>query len=150
VAGFSGVDIETLSQSVGTAGYRRPAAGPDLAANERALFVDVRTLEPRVRGAHRKWRLIRDARPAESVARVGRAGQNALNRGECGDMPYLSIRRWGGSVEQARELISAATLHGNVPEPPRLAHLIAGGIVDATSRGRARRVEAGFLHATRL
>jgi endonuclease V-like protein UPF0215 family len=28
-------------------------------------------------------------------------------------------------------------LHGNVPEPLRLAHLIAGGIAVGRSRGRA-------------
>jgi uncharacterized protein len=29
------------------------------------------------------------------------------------------------------------TLHGNLPEPLRLAHLIAGGVTTGESRGRA-------------
>jgi endonuclease V-like protein UPF0215 family len=34
-------------------------------------------------------------------------------------------------------LVAATTLHGNIPEPLRIAHLIAGGIVAGRSRGRA-------------
>jgi endonuclease V-like protein UPF0215 family len=37
----------------------------------------------------------------------------------------------------ARKLIASTTLHGQVPEPLRLAHLIAGGVAWGHSRGRA-------------
>jgi endonuclease V-like protein UPF0215 family len=40
-------------------------------------------------------------------------------------------------MEEARRIVAATTLHGNIPEPLRLAHLIAGGIVTGKSRGRA-------------
>jgi endonuclease V-like protein UPF0215 family len=40
------------------------------------------------------------------------------------------------SLETARAVVQATTLHGNVPEPLRLAHLIAGGIATGHSRGR--------------
>lgn len=43
----------------------------------------------------------------------------------------------GATPTRARELLHATTLHGNLPEPIRLAHLIAGGVVDGESRGRA-------------
>lgn len=34
-------------------------------------------------------------------------------------------------------VLEATTLHGNLPEPLRIAHLIAGGIAAGESRGRA-------------
>jgi len=49
--------------------------------------------------------------------------------------PRLSLIRL--SAREARELLAATTLHGNLPEPLRLAHLIAGGITTGKSRGRA-------------
>jgi len=47
------------------------------------------------------------------------------------------VQRAGLSLAEARDLLAATTLHGNLPEPMRLAHLIAGGIVTGKSRGRA-------------
>jgi len=43
----------------------------------------------------------------------------------------------GLALDEARYLLKATTLHGNLPEPLRLAHLIAGGVVTGKSRGRA-------------
>jgi endonuclease V-like protein UPF0215 family len=34
-------------------------------------------------------------------------------------------------------MLEVTTLHGKLPEPLRIAHLIAGGIVTGKSRGRA-------------
>jgi endonuclease V-like protein UPF0215 family len=48
----------------------------------------------------------------------------------------LWVQRAGLSLEDARLLVAATTLHGNVPEPLRLAHLSAGGIASGRSRGR--------------
>lgn len=42
----------------------------------------------------------------------------------------------GISEKEAREIISLSTTHGNVPEPLRIAHLIASGL-SGESRGRA-------------
>ena len=47
------------------------------------------------------------------------------------------VQRAGLDIAEARALLVATTLHGNIPEPLRLAHLIAGGIVTGKSRGRA-------------
>ena len=41
------------------------------------------------------------------------------------------------TLPEARVLVAATTLHGNVPEPLRLAHIIAGGVATGWSRGRA-------------
>lgn len=54
-----------------------------------------------------------------------------------GGVPKVWIQRAGLSLPEARDVVLATTLHGNIPEPLRLAHLIAGGIVDGASRGRA-------------
>jgi len=47
------------------------------------------------------------------------------------------VQRVGISREQTAALLRATTLHGNLPEPLRLAHLIAGGVTTGKSRGRA-------------
>jgi endonuclease V-like protein UPF0215 family len=49
----------------------------------------------------------------------------------------VCVQRVGLSREQAEALLRATTLHGKLPEPLRLAHLIAGGVTRGTSRGRA-------------
>ena len=38
---------------------------------------------------------------------------------------------------EAEQVLATTTLHGNLPEPLRVAHLIAGGVTTGTSRGRA-------------
>ncbi len=43
----------------------------------------------------------------------------------------------GCPLEAAQKIIKASVLRGRVPEPLRVAHLIAGGIVTGESRGRA-------------
>ena len=47
------------------------------------------------------------------------------------------MQRIGIERSAAAALVAATTLHGNLPEPLRLAHLIAGGITTGESRGRA-------------
>ena len=43
----------------------------------------------------------------------------------------------GIELARAREMLALTTHHGNLPEPIRLAHLIAGGVVTGESRHRA-------------
>lgn len=43
----------------------------------------------------------------------------------------------GLDEKDAKEILSLTITHGNIPEPLRLAHLIAGGVVRGESRGRA-------------
>lgn len=111
VAGFNVVDVHALHEALGLPVVviaRRP---PDLAAIHRALFT-------RVPGAARKWRLIERAGPMEPL------------RG-------LQVQRIGVSRSDAERLLRVTTLHGKLPEPLRLAHLIAGGAATGRSRGRA-------------
>ena len=111
VGGFNVVDVHALHAALGLpviAIARRP---PDLPAMKRALF-------GRVPGAARKWHLIEQAGAMEAL------------RG-------IWVQRVGISVEHAREVLAATTLHGNLPEPLRIAHLVAGAMVTGRSRGGA-------------
>ncbi|MBX3222486.1 MAG: DUF99 family protein [Labilithrix sp.] len=136
VGGFNVVDIHGLSKALHLPVLivvRRP---PDIAAVRRALFSDApSTARPRVPGAARKWRLIEQAGALEVVGPSRRALKRASGLQANG--PKLWIQRAGLSLEEARRIVTATTLHGNIPEPLRVAHLIAGGITTGKSRGRA-------------
>ena len=109
--GFNVVDLPELHERLGLPVLvvaRRP---PDLDRIRRALL-------ERVPGGRRKWALIERAGPSERVA-------------------GLSVQRAGLTLAEARCLLEATTLHGKLPEPLRLAHLIAGALVTGTSRGGA-------------
>jgi endonuclease V-like protein UPF0215 family len=123
VAGFNVVDIHALAGALDVpvlVVIRRP---PDFEAIERALR--------KVRGAKRKWRLIQAAGEPEALDIRGSAA-TGLHR----TRHRLWVQRAGLSSEQARRVVAATALHGQVPEPLRLAHLVAGGIVRGRSRGR--------------
>ena len=69
-------------------------------------------------GGARKWRLIQQAGPMEPCGR-------------------LWVQRAGLALGEAEALIARLAIHGTIPEPLRVAHLIAGGMVTGRSRGRA-------------
>ncbi len=133
VAGFNVVDVHGLSAALQLPVLVITRRQPDLAAMERALFSGDPPGRPRVAGAARKWQLIRAAGEMERLQPSRRADISGLPAGG----QRLWIQRVGLSLEAAREVVAATTLHGNIPEPLRLAHLIAGGIVSGRSRGRA-------------
>lgn len=110
VGGFNVIDINTLAQQLERPVLvvaRRP---PRLQLIQRAL----RSLP----GGARKWRLIERAGPMQPLGGV-------------------YVQPAGLSLAEARALLEATTLQGKLPEPLRLAHLIAGGVVTGISRGRA-------------
>jgi endonuclease V-like protein UPF0215 family len=111
VAGFNVVDIHRLTEQLGLPVLVVARRAPDLPAIRRAL-------RRSGRGWSRKWKLIE------------RAGEMEPMRG-------VFVQRAGLSAQQARQLLARTTLHGNLPEPLRLAHLIAGGVTTGVSRGRA-------------
>ncbi|MBA3064320.1 DUF99 family protein, partial [Candidatus Woesearchaeota archaeon] len=49
----------------------------------------------------------------------------------------IFVQAIGLSLKQAEEIIDITCTHSLLPEPLRVAHLIAGGVVDGESRGRA-------------
>jgi endonuclease V-like protein UPF0215 family len=136
VGGFNVVDIHGLSRELGMPVLVVMRRAPDLEAVHRALFSDSPASRPPVRGAARKWRLLEGAGPIELLESSHRALKRAQVTGLREKTPKLWIQRAGLSLEMARNIVQATTLHGNVPEPLRLAHLIAGGITTGKSRGR--------------
>lgn len=111
VAGFNVVDIHRLARILAipviAIARRQPNFG--------AIHLALQRTGP---GWERKWRLIRAAGDMEPVRGV-------------------FIQRAGLSLAQARHVLAVTTLHGKLPEPLRLAHLIAGGTATGQSRGRA-------------
>jgi endonuclease V-like protein UPF0215 family len=111
LGGFNVVDVQALHRRLGLpvlVVMRRP---PDFAKIREAL-------RSRVPGGAAKWARIQRAGPVERAGRV-------------------YVQRAGISLEAARALLAAATLEGDLPEPLRTAHLIAGALVTGHSRGRA-------------
>jgi endonuclease V-like protein UPF0215 family len=140
VGGFNVVDIHLLAETLGVGVLvvtRRP---PDMEAVRRALFSDSPPGRPRVTGARRKWALIERAGAIEPLGVSRRALARSQGRAPRSGLrvssPRLWVQRAGLSIEAARKLVDGTTLHGNVPEPVRIAHLIAGGIVTGSSHGR--------------
>ncbi|WP_394830631.1 DUF99 family protein [Pendulispora rubella] len=138
VGGFNVVDIHSLREELGIPVVVVVRRHPDLDAVRRALFSDSPHERPRVPGAARKWELIERAGVLEPLGPSHRALQRATKMGAAAaKVPKVWMQRAGVSLEEARKIVATTTLHGNIPEPLRLAHLIAGGIVTGTSRGRA-------------
>jgi endonuclease V-like protein UPF0215 family len=143
VGGFNVVDVNGLSAALRIPVLVVTRRLPDMAAVKRALFSEEPQARPRVAGAARKWKLIESAGTMEVLG----ASRRSLRRDLGGPVPgptgirtatpRLWIQRAGLSLDQARKLVADTTLHGNIPEPLRLAHLIAGGITTGKSRGRA-------------
>lgn len=111
LAGFNVVDIHRLSAELDVPVIVAVRKHPRLHLVEEAL-------RERTRGGARKWRLVQAAGPLEQIG-------------------AMWIQRVGLERAEATALLRATTLHGNVPEPLRLAHLIAGGVTTGESRGRA-------------
>ncbi len=111
LAGFNVVDIHRLSDELDVPVVVAVRKHPRLHLVEDAL-------RERTRGGARKWRLVQAAGLLEPVG-------------------PMWIQRVGLTRPQAVDLLRATTLHGNLPEPLRLAHLIAGGVTTGQSRGRA-------------
>ncbi len=110
-AGFNVVDLGALHRATGLPVLvvaRRP---PDLAAIRRALL-------GRVPGGARKWRLIEAAGPMEPLA-------------------GLHVQRCGITPAAAAGLLVRLQQNGQLPEPLRVAHMIAGGVTLGESRHRA-------------
>lgn len=75
-------------------------------------------LQTKVHGGQEKWAVIERLGPMESVGRV-------------------YVQRVGLTLEQAAEVVKRFTVEGSLPEPLRVAHLIAGAVAEGQSRGRA-------------
>lgn len=111
LAGFNVVDIRRLSDTLGVPVVVSVRRHPRLGMVRDALL-------DRTPGGARKWKLVEKAGPLTAIG-------------------PLWVQHIGLDAAEAAALLRATTLHGNVPEPLRLAHLIAGGVTTGQSRGRA-------------
>jgi endonuclease V-like protein UPF0215 family len=109
-AGFNVVDIHELNQVLALPVLVVCRRRPNLDAIRRALL-------DHVPGGERKWAMIQRAGPMEPLA-------------------GLYVQRSGLTAAQAQRLLEGLCIDGNLPEPLRAAHLIAGGIALGESRSR--------------
>lgn len=112
LAGFNVVDVFDLHKHLGIPVLVVARRQPDMAAIHRALSGDS---IPRGKA---KWELIQRLGPMETAGKV-------------------LVQRVGLSMEQAMDTIDRFSVCGNIPEPLRTAHLIAGALSTGHSRGRS-------------
>jgi endonuclease V-like protein UPF0215 family len=111
LAGFNVVDAFRLAE-----GLDRPVLIVARRAPNRDRIREV--LLTQVPGGTRKWVLLDRLGPMELLAGV-------------------YVQRVGLTMEQAQATIERHRQQGNIPEPLRVAHLIAGALARGRSRGRA-------------
>jgi endonuclease V-like protein UPF0215 family len=110
-AGFNVVDLQRLHQATGLPVLVVARYLPDFQAIHEALL-------QKVPGGARKWRLVEAAGPMEPVA-------------------GLYVQRCGITPEDTAMLLAGLQQNGQLPEPLRVAHMIAGGVTTGESRHRA-------------
>lgn len=111
LAGFNVVDVRRLHRELGLPVLVVTRRAPDLAGIREVLL-------SRIPGGRRKWALI------ESL-------------GEMEAVDHVYVQRVGLSREAANRVVVRFAVNGHVPEPLRVAHLIAGAVATGESRGRA-------------
>jgi uncharacterized protein len=110
VAGFNVIDINALATDLGMPVLVVMRKRPNLDKFYEAMYL--------LPGADAKRQVVESAGPIE----------------RCGK---LWVQRAGLTLEETETLMECTTLHGVIPEPLRLAHIIAGGTTRGISRGRA-------------
>jgi endonuclease V-like protein UPF0215 family len=111
LAGFNVVDVFALHTQLDLPILVVSRKQPDMEAIKDALLT-------RVRGGQKKWEIIERLGPMEPAASA-------------------YVQRVGLTLEQAAAVVKRLAVEGSIPEPLRVAHLIAGAIGDGQSRGRA-------------
>jgi endonuclease V-like protein UPF0215 family len=109
-AGFNVIDLRRLHAALDVPVMTVVRKPPDMKAIRHALL-------HKVAGGKRKWRLIEQAGVVERVRNV-------------------YVQRVGLSPSQAHDVIERYAVNSALPEPLRIAHLIAGGVVLGESRHR--------------
>lgn len=115
-AGFNVVDIEAVYEETGIGCIVVMRDCPDLDRIRAALK---HLPDPDIR-----WEMIKRAGEIHKV--ISREGENPI-----------FIQHCGIELEEARDIVQLTSTHSNVPEPLRVAHLIATGIVCGESTGKA-------------
>lgn len=112
MAGFNVVDLFYLHRELALPVLVVSRRLPDLAAIRKAL------LETGLPQGQHKWALIEQAGPMEPAGKA-------------------YVQRAGLSLAEAVAVVERFSIYGNLPEPLRTAHLIAGAIAEGQSRGKA-------------
>ena len=110
LAGFNVVDVFALHEKLNLPVLVVARKRSDMAAIQKALL--------KMPGGLRKWALIEQLGPMKAAANV-------------------YVQCVGLTLEQATAVVDQFTTAGHIPEPLRVAHLIAGAIMNGQSRGRA-------------
>ncbi|GBC60019.1 hypothetical protein DENIS_0961 [Desulfonema ishimotonii] len=109
LGGFNVVDVFHIHRALKMPVLVVARRQPDMAATERAL-------RHHVPGGAEKWAIIERIGPMEPAGNVW-------------------VQRVGLTPEQADSVVRRFSVHSNIPEPIRVAHLIAGALSDGQSRG---------------
>src|SRR6266704_1397364 len=125
VGGFNVVDVDALHASIGRPVVTVTRRKPDLAAMERAL-------RRRFDDWDERWDVIR-RHDVESI------------RTKHGS---LWVTYAGATAPEVREAVALTTVRGVVPEPLRVAHLIAAGIMRGESRGDRKSTRLNSSHVS--
>jgi endonuclease V-like protein UPF0215 family len=112
--GFNLVDIQMLYRETGIPVIVVMRSYPDFEKIKSALkyFPDGET----------RWAIIKRAGEIERI---------------CGENSPIYIQRTGIGMETVKKIIRLTSIRSNIPEPLRVAHLIATGIILGESRGKA-------------
>jgi len=114
LGGFNIVDIESLSSALGIPVITVTRDKPDMKLIHAAL---------------RKYFDDADKR----IEKLSRSP--IIELGTAHNPIYVSMA--GIGIEEAREIIRSTTVRGVIPEPIRMAHIIASGLMRGESRGKA-------------
>lgn len=110
LGGFNVVDVFTLHAQLGLPILVVARRAPDMDAIRDALLMQIPN------GAW-KWAIIERLGPMEPLH-------------------HVYVQRVGLTMSQADTVLTQFTVEGHIPEPLRVAHLIAGALVNGESRGR--------------
>lgn len=110
VAGFNVIDLHRVHAELELPVIAVARKPPNYTAIRRALL-------DKVPGGQRKWQLIERLGPMESVASV-------------------YVQRIGIGLRDVESMLARFSVHGFLPEPIRVAHIIASGITQGESRHR--------------
>ncbi len=114
LGGFNVVDLRELWQGTGIPAISVSRDEPDMSSIEKALKLHIPD-----------WK-----------ERFNRMGTGDIHKISTKHNP-IYIRVEGTTVEEAKRLLRLFTVRGRLPEPIRISHLIASGVVRGESKGRA-------------
>jgi hypothetical protein len=109
-AGFNVVDVFAFNERLGIPVLVVARKKPDMAAIQRALLSNIHA-------GNKKWAVMERLGAMEPM---------------CG----VFVQRVGISIDEAATVLKRFAVHGHIPEPLRVAHLIAGALTYGQSRGR--------------